>query len=280
MSIVYLAAEASSASYVINDVDADIDLPNFSSRNNKNKLDSIGSVFRDSGEVLAAMRQLQEDSGASLYVRNSLTVGAARKRSQSKQYSDHLKLALLDLACVHGGRVSKPSTQKIPTAGNRSQILGCPFKICVRASTDGTYLHVTDVRSTHQHHCLPPVTKCGQENHYPQKNHCLRDLRVVIASIVKVTIPNAAREDLSYASHTKLSSPLDPETSPKSPKSRHAFYENPNVFKNMGMTVKRRIRRQLTKDGSRWRDGNIIPPIVTQERRRHFTRNKFTSQLN
>lgn len=114
--------------------------------------DEFGS-FR---ELQSRISELEKENSLSLYIRDSRTIEAARKKGLKREIEGSLVYYFLRFACYHGGRrFQSRSTGSRPNQSTYQ--MECPFCIWIKANAAGTRLVITKIEATHNHEIIKAV---------------------------------------------------------------------------------------------------------------------------
>ncbi|KAM9314821.1 uncharacterized protein KZ484_024514 [Pholidichthys leucotaenia] len=126
----------------------------------------IGESFSSFDELETAIKEYEQHKLTNFYKRSSRTIEAYKKRLRSnKTFSDQLKFAEVDYACIHGGKNFRSrASGKRPNHSTFQQ--KCPALIKVGLSKDGSQLVVKELIEEHNHliseetYRCPPRQRC------------------------------------------------------------------------------------------------------------------------
>ena len=111
----------------------------------------VGDLFSSFFELKKKIDEYQRQRGVKLYIRNSRTLDAARRKTPNRYFNQALKYYELQLSC-NGKSVLSESTEALKSVTNQQHCpQECQMLMKLSVTYDGQYLEVKKLYETHNH---------------------------------------------------------------------------------------------------------------------------------
>ena len=121
----------------------------------------VGDLFSSFDELRTKLSEYQKENGIQLYIRDSRTVEAAKKkyRLSDKNFKQSLRYYEIKLSCIFGGKKYQSKIKSSKDQGETetepeklaANQLECQMDMRVMATPDGQYLKISKLNENHNH---------------------------------------------------------------------------------------------------------------------------------